>query len=446
MNQEKQPDALRLASSLENIQRWLNLTDEECESAAAELRRLHALAEYQRAELVAEAARTAEWKLRADQMTEQHRMQTNIRKDLEQKVSSLKEELSSRDSWLAECRDAFSLPAVNTELDHHFCGAMTDPCEVPAYVVAQAKSLEAQLSAIGAGGVESLRKREQECGNCFEGKSDLDHTCRKCGGSGAAAPAQAQDDRAAFKAYLQECDDCAIVPDVAGAFHAAWQMRAAPAQAVAVPWDNFPAYLIDHCEGDTITEEWLQRALSAMLADPQYAAPAQEHATQLAGKEFPGGWKKKFANAVYEDLAAADNQDVPLEEYPARILKVLDGVVGPRHPVVVQWRNDAIRQRIYIAYRYCRDPESHGYLKQDLEALISVEPAQVQAMLMKAAADALEPYKGKPVSDEAKLRAAAIYALGWLEDYGGNMAHDVVENLERALAAAPQPPAAQEQK
>lgn len=49
---------------------------------------------------------------------------------------------------------------------------------------------------------------------------------------------------------------------------------AGPAAPVAVPWDNFPAYLIDHCEGQTITEEGLQRALSAMLANPQYAAAA----------------------------------------------------------------------------------------------------------------------------------------------------------------------------
>jgi len=38
----------------------------------------------------------------------------------------------------------------------------------------------------------------------------------------------------------------------------------------SVPWENFPAYLIDHCEGRTITEEGLQAALAAMLANPQY--------------------------------------------------------------------------------------------------------------------------------------------------------------------------------
>lgn len=36
--------------------------------------------------------------------------------------------------------------------------------------------------------------------------------------------------------------------------------------AEAVRWDLFPGWLIDHCEGDTITEEGLQKALSDMLA------------------------------------------------------------------------------------------------------------------------------------------------------------------------------------
>ena len=94
----------------------------------------------------------------------------------------------------------------------------------------------------------------------------------------------------------------------------------------------------------------------------------------------PNGWREQFATEVYADLEAADNQDVPLEEYPARILKVLDSTVGPRHPVVIKWRNDAIEQCIAIARKYCRDPESHKYLKQDLEAMLTAEPApQVQA-------------------------------------------------------------------
>lgn len=115
------------------------------------------------------------------------------------------------------------------------------------------------------------------------------------------------------------------------------------------------------------TKDQQDRALLAGVSAPAAVA-------------VPDGWREKFAADVYADLAAADNQDVPLEEYPARILKVLDSIVGPRHPVVIKWRNDAIRNCIAIAYKYCRDPESHKYLKQDLEAMLTTEPApQAQA-------------------------------------------------------------------
>lgn len=53
-----------------------------------------------------------------------------------------------------------------------------------------------------------------------------------------------------------------------------WPRADAVAPAAPIPWDNFPAYLIDHCEGQTITEEGMQHALSAMLANPQYAGTA----------------------------------------------------------------------------------------------------------------------------------------------------------------------------
>lgn len=51
---------------------------------------------------------------------------------------------------------------------------------------------------------------------------------------------------------------------------------AAPAAQVAVgfPWENFPSFLIDKCEGDTITEERLQRAAADMLTDPKYMKAA----------------------------------------------------------------------------------------------------------------------------------------------------------------------------
>ena len=51
------------------------------------------------------------------------------------------------------------------------------------------------------------------------------------------------------------------------------RLSCASGKAEPAIWANFPCYLIDHCEGDTINEEGLQRALSDMLADPKYATP-----------------------------------------------------------------------------------------------------------------------------------------------------------------------------
>jgi ubiquinone biosynthesis protein Coq4 len=34
-------------------------------------------------------------------------------------------------------------------------------------------------------------------------------------------------------------------------------------------WELFPGYLIDNCEGEVITEEFLQQIVAKMLEDPQ---------------------------------------------------------------------------------------------------------------------------------------------------------------------------------
>lgn len=88
----------------------------------------------------------------------------------------------------------------------------------------------------------------------------------------------------------------------------------------------------------------------------------------------PEEWREQFAQAVYADLAAADNQDVPLEEYPGRILKVLDSIVGPHHPTVVHWRNDAIRACIEIVKRY--GAGTTDYQERDMAALYTAPQAQ----------------------------------------------------------------------
>lgn len=46
-------------------------------------------------------------------------------------------------------------------------------------------------------------------------------------------------------------------------------------QVGAFPWENLPAYLIDKCEGDTISEEGIQRAVADMAKDARYC-PTQQ--------------------------------------------------------------------------------------------------------------------------------------------------------------------------
>lgn len=49
-----------------------------------------------------------------------------------------------------------------------------------------------------------------------------------------------------------------------------------------------------------------------------------------AAPQVAGSWREEFSRRVCENLAAADNQDVPLEEYPGRILSIMNAMgIGP---------------------------------------------------------------------------------------------------------------------
>ena len=75
------------------------------------------------------------------------------------------------------------------------------------------------------------------------------------------------------------------------------QAPAAPAEAV---WANFPSYLIDHCEGATITEEGLQRWLAAMLKDQKYAAPTPTAPWTLQGYQLATSGKAAWASRAFD--------------------------------------------------------------------------------------------------------------------------------------------------
>ena len=77
---------------------------------------------------------------------------------------------------------------------------------------------------------------EPECGNCFEGKSDMDHMCRKCGGSGKAEPAPAQDEDIYEGTYTHLCE--LLEPHTVGA---GGQLPASVCDAFRVMLDAFLA-------------------------------------------------------------------------------------------------------------------------------------------------------------------------------------------------------------
>lgn len=208
-------------------------------------------------------------------------------------------------------------------------------------LLARIAELEEQLSAIGAGGVEPLRKQ----------------AVRKAAAPQPPEAAQASVSNGTLAAHVMlPCVERIDVLEVAKELK-----------------ENISAF------GDTKGKA-KERAAFYLVSQHEQLLYWQQQVRQLLStgvqaQAVPIGWREQFATEVYADLEAADNQDVPLEEYPARILKVLDSTVGPRHPVVIKWRNDAIEQCIAIALKYCRDPESHKYLKQDLEAMLASAPA-----------------------------------------------------------------------
>lgn len=84
-----QPEALRLAEGLESIFISEEIHATKAQKIAAELRRLHARIADLESQLVKEAARSADEKRRADQMTEQHRMQAAMNAEARAKLASI---------------------------------------------------------------------------------------------------------------------------------------------------------------------------------------------------------------------------------------------------------------------------------------------------------------------------------------------------------------------
>lgn len=119
--------------------------------------------------------------------------------------------------------------------------------------------------------------------------------------------------------------------------------------------------------------------------------PIRDHTGRQVGAFFPHRNRPELSEAlkraIYDNLCAADNQDVPLEEYPDRIVAVLQAHGAISHPVpavpsVLESERKAIESAIRfvderIAPRRCDNEAVSGcwrcktvYLARTLERLL----------------------------------------------------------------------------
>ncbi|MCP1651644.1 hypothetical protein [Pseudomonas nitroreducens] len=81
-----------------------------------------------------------------------------------------------------------------------------------------------------------------------------------------------------------------------------------------VDWSCFPGYLIDHCEGDTITEEGLQFALSAMLKDDDYLRIQSEKARAALAQPSPMPKSGDYSDQEWINAGCQAGQPSPAPE------------------------------------------------------------------------------------------------------------------------------------
>ncbi|MCI1149025.1 hypothetical protein [Stenotrophomonas maltophilia] len=101
-------------------------------------------------------------------------------------------------------------------------------------------------------------------------------------------------------------------------------------QGATFPWENFPAYLIDKCEGDTISEEGLQQALATMAKDERYCLAARQPvAVPLAspGKgEWSDGWNACREATLRGEVHPVDDTRQPVGQSQTHWGWLVDGV------------------------------------------------------------------------------------------------------------------------
>lgn len=145
-----------------------------------------------------------------------------------------------------------------------------------------------------------------------------------------------------------------------------WQARARLANTAladegqSVLWENFPAYLIDHCEGDIVTEEGIQRALANMLDDPKYA-------TALASAPVAGGIFCPCCG-THEVSVERTCHNSDCELY-AQGVTMCEGW----RPAAPQ-ASEAVRKPITTLAEFCAEADRIGMTGHTLAALLAERP------------------------------------------------------------------------
>jgi hypothetical protein len=193
---------------------------------------------------------------------------------------------------------------------------------------------------------------------------------------------------------------------------------------------NFAAFLIDHCEGETITEESLQVWLGKMVKLPRYN-PSAEGALASMTRMF---------HAACADLGAI-NEALGLDPDDGGAEPILEAIAELRAAIAAGGAQEPIYQQQYCGEGVWRDMPKDKWDEKQAGILASDQRFRIvyaAPLLRVAATVALTDEQREAIMEQAQVFASAWSLVGGPFDYGGALetAEQEKENLRALLAAA----------
>lgn len=178
-----------------------------------------------------------------------------------------------------------------------------------------------------------------------------------------AQPAPVQQDeigQKAFARYIKDCDECAIVPDVAGAFHWAWT-HAAPLRPgqqlvpVEATDDMEAAAENDYEDTGATFPDWKSAYRAMIAAAPSAAIAAREQ--EALSVDCPHCWQKAGEPCIWPETRTC-NRDAPHEARKAEAKKQFLGAPASREEAPAPQQSalsrdaliDLIEEHLYAVY------------------------------------------------------------------------------------------------